>query len=91
VDETALVKPAQRRDDADRMRDDAFHLHRHSDGHLERLAARIIQHQNGPTAVAYELARPYRPCLIELVSQSVFVDEAFDGRGRRVLCRGHRE
>jgi hypothetical protein len=55
---------------------------------VECLAARILEHQHGPGAVARKLQRLRRPIPVELVLQGVFVSQAIKARARRVLgCR----
>ncbi|MFX7235416.1 hypothetical protein ABTI52_19735, partial [Acinetobacter baumannii] len=43
---------------------------------LERLAARILHHQSGPTCLDEELKRTDRPRGIQVFSQMVFVGQA---------------
>ena len=52
VDEAALVRLAQRGDDADGEAQEAARLHRRADEPIERLAARILEQQRGSTAFA---------------------------------------
>ena len=78
VDEAALVELAQSRGDADGQAQEASYLHGRAEQPVERLAARILEHQHGPTGVAHELQRPHRPCPVELILQLVFVREAIE-------------
>ena len=88
VDEAALVRLAQRGGDADREAQEASHLHGRAEQPLERLAARILEHQHRPTAFALKRQRPRRPAAVQLVLQFVFVGEAIEGRPVRVLRGG---
>jgi len=54
---------------------------------VQGLAAGVLEHQHGPTAVADELDRPRRPCPVELVLQVVFASKAIEG-GRCRMFRG---
>src|SRR6516164_6692411 len=58
---------------------------------MEWLAARILEHQHGPSAVARELQRLRRPRPIQLILQGVFVSKAIDARARRVLGGRHND
>ena len=78
VDEAALMELAQSRGNSDRQAQEASYLHGRAEQTVERLAARILEHQHGPTGVAHELQRPHRPCPVELVFQLVFVSEAIE-------------
>ena len=73
VDETALVRLAQSRRDADRKMQEAADLHGRAKQPVERLAARILKHEGDLTAVADEFQRSRRPALIQFLSQTVFV------------------
>jgi hypothetical protein len=64
------------------------HRHRLTEQPLQRLATRVLQHKRGPTAFAPEFERPHRPRSVELILQSVFVGEALEDVGRRLLCGG---
>ena len=63
-------------------------IHGYAEQHLERLAARIIEHQHGSIGFAHELQWPHCPRAIEFVVQLVFVCEAIEGRTRRVVEAG---
>ena len=78
VDEPALMKLAQSRGNSDSQAQEASYLHGPTEQTVERLAARIIEHQHGPTGVAHEGQRPRRPCPVELIFQLVFVREAIE-------------
>ncbi len=78
---------AQRRGDADREAQEAPEVHGRAEQPIERLAARVLEHQHGPAVFAHELQRPYRPGAIELVFQFVFMGEAVESGGRRALPR----
>ena len=67
---------------------EAPHLHRRAEKAFKRLAARVLEHQHGPTALADKLERPHRPRAVQLVLQSVFVGKAIEAGGRRVLRGG---
>ena len=88
VDEAALVDLAEGRGDRDGEAQKAPHLHGRAEQSVERLAAGVLEHQHGPTAFAHELERPHRPRPVQLILQSVFVSEAIEGGGRRVLRGG---
>ena len=78
MDEPALVKLAHSRRNADGEAQEASHLHGRAEQPVERLAARILEHQHGPTGVAHELQRPHRPRRVELILEFVFVGEAIE-------------
>jgi hypothetical protein len=78
VDEPALMKLAQSRGNSDSEAQEASYLHGPTEQTVERLAARIVEHQHGPTGVAHEGQRPRRPCPVELIFQLVFVREAIE-------------
>src|SRR5215813_2388973 len=78
LDEPALMKLAQSRGNSDSQAQEASYLHGTTEQTVERLAAQIIQHQHGPTSVAYEGQRPRRPRPVELIFQLVFVLEAIE-------------
>ena len=88
VDEPALMDLAQRSRDADGEAQEASHLHRRAEQPVERLAARILQHQHGPAAVADELQRSRRPRSVQRVLQSKFMRQAIEGRRCRMLRGG---
>ena len=67
---------------------EAPHLHRRAEQPVERLAARILEHQHGPTVFAHELQRPRRPCAVQLILQPIFVSEAIEDGRWRVLRGG---
>src|SRR6516165_10196020 len=58
---------------------------------MERLAACILEHQHGPSAVVRELQRLHRPLPIQLILQGVFVSQAIEARARRVLGGWHND
>jgi hypothetical protein len=68
---------------------EGLHRHRLTEQSLQQLAARVLQHQHGPTAFADELQRPHRPRSVELILQSVFVSKAIESVRWRVLHSGH--
>ena len=85
VDEAALVDLAHSHRDADRETQKASHFHGRAEQTRERLAARIFEHQHGPTAFAPDFQRAHSPCTVELVLQRVFVGKAIKAGGRLVL------
>jgi hypothetical protein len=78
MDETALVGLAQGSDDADGELQEAFQLKGGAEQPLERLATRILKHQQRPTAFAHQLQRSHRPRSIEFVLQFEFVSEPIE-------------
>ena len=54
VDEPALMKLAQSRGNSDSQVQEASYLHGLTEQTVERLAARIVEHQYGLTCVAHE-------------------------------------
>jgi hypothetical protein len=64
------------------------HLHRRAEQRFERLAARILEHQHGPTGVAHEVERPHCPRRLELILEFVFVGQAIKACAGRVLGGG---
>ena len=89
VDEPPLMQPRDRRDEAEREVHERPHRHRLTEQPLQQFAARVLQHQHGPTAFADELQRPHRPRSVELILQSVFVSKAIKNVRWRVLHNGH--
>ena len=87
VDEAALVHLAKGRRDADGDAQETSHLHRRAEEPAEQLAAGILEHQNGPTAISHKLERPHRPRAVQLILEGVFVGKAIEG-GRSWLFRG---
>ena len=87
VDEAALVHLADSCGHADGEAQETPNLHRHAEEPAEQLAAGILEHQNGPTAVSQKLQRPHGPRAVKLILQGVFVGKAIEG-GRRRLLRG---
>ena len=77
MDKAAPVDLAQRGRDADCQAQEVSHFHGRAKKGLERLAARIFEHQHGPT----ELERPHRPSTVQLVLQSVFVGQTSEACG----------
>src|SRR6202048_3172202 len=88
VDQTTLVEFVQSNADADGNVQEAADLHRRAEQPLERLAARILEHEYGPTAFALKLQRPHSPRTVKLVPQSVFLIKAIDGGGEWVRGGG---
>ena len=76
---------AQGRGDAEREAQEALQLHGRAEQPLERLAARILEHQHGPTALAHELQGPRRPGAVQLILQPVFVRQAIEDIRWRVF------
>src|SRR5208337_3786864 len=80
VHEVALVRLAQRGDDADGEAQEAARLYGLAEQPLEWFAAWILDHQHSPIAVASEVQRAHCPCAIQFILQPIFVGEAFDAR-----------
>ena len=76
---------AQRRRDFDGETQEGCHLHGSAELPGQRLAAEILQHQNGPRAVLQQLKRFRRPGAVQFVSQLIFVREAFKALRCRML------
>ena len=81
---------AERGGDADGEAQEASHLHRCAEQPIERLAAGILEHQHDPAAVSHELQRSHRPRAVQFVLQSIFVSEAIEDGGVRMLPDGPR-
>ena len=64
------------------------HLHGQAEQSVQQLAAGILEHQHGPSAVANELKRTHRPRPVQLVLQFVFTSKAVEGGRGRLLRRG---
>ena len=65
-------------------------LHWRAEQVVERLAARILEHQHSAAAFARKRERPHRPRVVQLIPQSVFVGETSKARGRRMRrCGQH--
>ena len=62
-------------------------IHRRAEQSAEQLAAGILEHQNGPTAISHKLERPHRPRAVQLILEGVFVGKAIES-GRCWLLRG---
>ena len=73
------MKLAESHSDVDRQAQEAIRLQGRAEQSLEQRAAGIIEDQHGPSAFADEPKRPYRPCPVQLVFQSIFVSEMIDG------------
>ena len=61
------MKLAQSRGNTAAEAQEASDLHWRAEQPVERLAARILEHQEGATGVAHEVQRPRRPRPVELV------------------------
>ena len=61
-------------------------LHRSAETRDERLAARILENQHRPPAIANEFHGPRGPCALEVVLQSEFMRETIDASGQRMVC-----
>ena len=85
VDEPALVQLTESVGDVDREAQEAPHLHGLAEQPAERLAARVLEHQHGPTGIAHELQRPRRPRLVELILEFVFMRESIEARAGRLV------
>jgi hypothetical protein len=85
VDEAGLVGFGQSRSDADREAQENADLHRLAEQARERFAAGVLKHQHGATVFSYELQRPHRPSVVELVPELIFVREPFERQGRRAV------
>ena len=89
VDEPPLMQPGDRRDETEREVQEGPHRHRLAEQPFQQFAARVLQHQHGPTALADELQRPHRPRSVELILQSIFMSKAIEDLLWRVLHGGH--
>ena len=78
VDEAALVELAQSHGNTNSQAQETSYIHGRAKRPIKRLAARILEHQHGPTAFAHKLQRQQRPRSVEFVLQSVFVGEAIE-------------
>jgi hypothetical protein len=88
VDEATSVDLGEGRSDRDGEVQEAPHLHGQAEQSVQRLAAGILEHQHGPSAVANELKRTHRPRPVQLVLQFVFTSKAIKGGRGRLLRRG---
>ena len=70
------MKLAESHSDVDRQAQEVVRLQGRAEQPLEQLAARILEHQHGPTAFSDELKRTRRPCPIQFVPQFVFVSKS---------------
>jgi hypothetical protein len=91
VNEAALVELAHSRGHTDGQAQEASHLHGRAEQPLERLAARILKHQNGPTTFAYEFQWSHRPRTVQLILQPEFAGEAIEAGGWRVFGGGQHD
>jgi hypothetical protein len=87
VDEAALVRVADSCGHADGEAQETLDIHRHAEEPAEQLAAGILEHQNGPAAIAHKLQRPHRPRAFQLILEGIFVGNAIES-GWRGLFRG---
>src|SRR5215813_7216641 len=86
------MEPTDGTRDADRETQESADLHRRADQPIERLAAGVLEDEDGAAPVALEPNRPNSPSRIELGRQRVLVPETRQGCGRDVLaCRSHDE
>jgi hypothetical protein len=56
---------------------------------VERLAARILQHQDGLSVLAQQRERPHCPRTVQLILQSVFMRQAIEAARRRGIRGGN--
>src|SRR5882757_4821994 len=54
---------------------------------IERQATGILEDQHSPSTFADELKRPYRPCAVQFVLQSIFMSETIEGGRCRMFHR----
>jgi hypothetical protein len=87
VDQAGGMEAAHGPRDADRQAQERADLHRRADQPSERLAARVLEDEDGAAPVALEPERPNGPSRIELGRQRVLVLETRQGCGRNVLAR----
>ncbi len=64
---------------------EACHLHGSAEEPVKRRAARILEHEYGPTALVDEIERPNRSGPIQLIPQAIFVSETIKGGGCGML------
>ena len=83
VNEAALVDLAERASQGNRGAQDRRQITGSTEHAIDRLAARILEHEHHALLVPDERQRPHRPCGIELGREGIFVLEAFEGRRRR--------
>ena len=88
VDEAALVRLAQRGDDADGEAQEASRLHRRADESLERLAAGSSSSSAVRPRSRASASGRSGPRGVELVPQFIFVGEAIEASRRRALRGG---
>src|SRR5215469_6603541 len=88
MDKTAPMDLGERCRNADGETQEAFYLQGHPEQPVERLTARILEHQYGATPVARKLQRAQRPHTAQLILQAIFVREAIEAPGCWVLLGG---
>src|SRR5262249_38567543 len=88
VYEAALVKLAESRCNRDGEAQKVPHFHRRAEQPVERFAARILEHQHGPSGIADEVQRPRRPRPVELVLQFEFMGKTIEACAGRVIAGG---
>ena len=67
MDEAALMHLAEGRGNAGGEAQETSHLHRRAKQPAEQLAAGILKHQSGLTAISHKLKRSRRPRAVELI------------------------
>ena len=72
---------AQRARERDRDAQEMRYIHRPAKQSIERLAARILEHQRHAAVVARQRDRPRRPVGVKFVLERIFVFEPLDATG----------
>src|SRR5262252_10494461 len=73
--------------DADRQAQERADLHRQADQPIERLAARVLEDEDGAAPVAVKPDPPNGPARSELAGHRIFVLETRQRCGRHVVAR----
>src|SRR5262249_53578600 len=89
MDEAALMHLAEGRRDAYRETEEGLHLHPRTKKLIERLASRVLEHQDRSAVLLHEFQRPDRPRGVKVLLKLVFACKPIEGGRCWVLRRHH--
>jgi hypothetical protein len=85
VNESVLMDLAEGSCDTDGELEESRDLHRFAEEPVERLAARILEHQHRLIAVTNEFERSDGPRTLQVIFESIFVRETLDTRAPTIF------
>src|SRR5262249_36060413 len=91
VDEAAPMQLRERGSDGNGEAQKATRLHGYAKQLFDRLASRILEHQDGTTVLPEQCERSDGPSLVAFTPERVFVIESIEVDDSRMLCRGRHE